>query len=389
MNKAQEYNCDYLVVSISAFSEINRKLYYEIAEMGKKVVVVFPEYLRFDSGRQRFEPITSDKITAIPSATVFDNPRITWFKNIGKLVRQYRPRYIYTEYDPASLMGVVLGYYAGKYKARLLCNSCENLELGIPHVYKREGLKGIGPAVMKNFFMRLARPNVHHVFALSSDGERIFKEMHFKNVSINHLGFDEELFRPDAAKRDAIRKELGLKGIVIAYFGRLIHAKGIHILIQALAKIKKEDWTFLIDEFGRYRNSYQEELLARIDEYGIRDRVVFFDAPHEKVSDYMNASDIVVVPSISSKKWKEQFGRVAPEAMACGKTVVVSDSGALKELVPGKQHVVPEQDADALAAFLKKLIHDHEERSRMAEDGLRRSKMFTIKQQAINLLAVE
>jgi glycosyltransferase involved in cell wall biosynthesis len=386
---APVFKCDYLVISISAFSEINRKLYYEMAELGKKVVVVFPEYLKFDSGKQKYEPVTSDKIVTIPAETVFDNPRITYFRNIGSIIKKYKPRYIYTEYDPASLMGVVLGYLSRRYGARLLCNSCENLEIGLTHVYKREGYRGLGPAIMKNIFSMLAKPNVHHVFALSKDGERIFRDMNFKNVSINHLGFDEELFRPDAAKREIVRNQLGLNGPVIAYFGRLIHAKGIHILIQALSMIRDEKWTFLIDEFGRYKNPYQEALLQKIKEYGIADRVVFFDAPHEKVSDYMNAADIVVVPSISSKKWKEQFGRVAPEAMACGKAVIVSDSGALKELVPGSGHVIPEQDPQALADFLKKLLNDQEQLQALCDAGLKRSAVFTIRQQAINLLAIE
>ena len=383
------YNCDYLVVSISAFSEINRKLYYELAEMGKKVVLVFPEYLKFDSGVQKFEPLVSDKIIALPIQTVFDNPRITYFKKLGRIVRKYRPRYIYTEYDPASLMGVILGYYARRYHSKLLCNSCENLEIGIGPVFQREGFRGLPPAIMKNIFMALARPNVHHVFALSKDGERIFRDMRFKQVSINHLGFDEQLFKPDEAVRAAIRKELQLEGPVIAYFGRLIFEKGIHILIQALALIRHRQWTFLIDEFSRYRNPYQEELLKLIDDHGISDRVVFFDAPHEKVSDYMNAADIVVVPSISSKKWKEQFGRVAPEAMACGKAVLVSDSGALKELVPGPSHVIPEQDPKALADHLNLLLDNEAELQRLSKAGLERSKKFTIKQQAINLVAIQ
>jgi glycosyltransferase involved in cell wall biosynthesis len=72
----------------------------------------------------------------------------------------------------------------------------------------------------------------------------------------------------------------------------------------------------------------------------------------------MNAADIVVMPSVSSAVWSEQYGRVAPEAMACGRVVVVSTSGALPEVVGNAAVVVPEGDADRLVETLRELYHN-------------------------------
>jgi glycosyltransferase involved in cell wall biosynthesis len=91
---------------------------------------------------------------------------------------------------------------------------------------------------------------------------------------------------------------------------------------------------------------------------GLSDRVVYFDAPHDEVADYMNAADVVVMPSVTTERFKEQYGRVAPEAMACGRLVITSDSGALPELVGDTGIVVPESELPRLHATLARVLDD-------------------------------
>jgi len=61
--------------------------------------------------------------------------------------------------------------------------------------------------------------------------------------------------------------------------------------------------------------------------------------------------------------WKEQFGRVLIEAMACGVPVVGSDSGEIPEIVgsddeePGGR-TFPEGNAEALAKILTEIYQD-------------------------------
>jgi glycosyltransferase involved in cell wall biosynthesis len=350
------FKTDYLAISIGCFSEVNRQLYYELAKLGKKVVIVFPEQLPFPEGMRTYEKIVNNTIVSIPSKTKFKNPRLTQYNGLKKIIEQYRPEYIYTEYDPASLLAVVLGRWSKKFQFKLLCNSCENMELDLQSVYQREGFRGLAPCLMKNLFIKLTKKNIYHIFALGQDGKRIFQNLGYKSVSIIHLGFDEDLFKPNPAKREEIRKELGLHKIVVGYFGRTVPEKGVHILIEALAKLKHLDWQFLMDEFSIYKTPYQQSLVELIHKNGIGDRVVYFDAPHETVAWYMNAADIAVVHSLSSKKWKEQFGRVAPETMACGLAVLVSSSGTLKELVPNESFIIEEKNSTALAHKLEELI---------------------------------
>ena len=88
----------------------------------------------------------------------------------------------------------------------------------------------------------------------------------------------------------------------------------------------------------------------------MNDRLIFVDPNHYVIASYMNAADIIVSPSISIPQWKEQYGRVAAEAMGCGKIVVASDSGFLPELINNNGYIFPEGNVQALKKILKNLI---------------------------------
>jgi glycosyltransferase involved in cell wall biosynthesis len=189
-------------------------------------------------------------------------------------------------------------------------------------------------------------------------------------VTVTPLGFDPALFFPDASRGAAIRRSLGLTGPVVAYFGRLSQSKGVHILIAALGNLKGQPWQLLMDDFEHDSTADAEWLDRAIDQAGIRDRLITFNATHDEIADYMRAADIVVVPSI----WKEQYGRVAPEAMACGCTVVVSDIGALPELVGDAGVTVAPHDVNALSAAIDKLLANPKRRAALASQAQDRAR---------------
>ena len=59
------------------------------------------------------------------------------------------------------------------------------------------------------------------------------------------------------------------------------------------------------------------ESIAR--DRGLLDRVNLVDTvPHEQIIPYLNALDVLILPSQTTPTWKEQFGHVLIEAMACG-----------------------------------------------------------------------
>jgi glycosyltransferase involved in cell wall biosynthesis len=85
----------------------------------------------------------------------------------------------------------------------------------------------------------------------------------------------------------------------------------------------------------------------------------------------LSAFDLLVLPSETQPNWKEQFGRVVIEAMACGTPVVGSDSGEIPNLIAdtGGGLVFKERQPSELADRLAQLIRDPALRAELAAKG--------------------
>ena len=155
---------------------------------------------------------------------------------------------------------------------------------------------------------------------------------------------------------------------VIGYVGRLVESKGLGTLASALVLLKDCAWKLHVIGTGDGQPAF-ERLLA---EGGIRDRVTFHAfIPHLRIPEYLSAMDLLVVPSETQPAWKEQFGRVIVEAMACGTPVVGSDSGEIPVLISssGGGLVFAERDAPALAAAIRTMSTQPALRRELAECG--------------------
>ena len=106
---------------------------------------------------------------------------------------------------------------------------------------------------------------------------------------------------------------------------------------------------------------------------GLDDRVIFIGpAPIEQMVELFPASNALVLPSRTRPWWKEQFGRVLVEAMACKVPVVGSDSGAIPDVIGDAGLVFPEGDVTALASCLQRLITSPELCEELGEKGYHR-----------------
>ena len=140
---------------------------------------------------------------------------------------------------------------------------------------------------------------------------------------------------------------------VVLLPGRLTRWKGQTVLIEALARLQRDDFVALLvgDEQGRH--GYRDELMELIQKRGLGAVVRLVGECRDMPAAYMLA-DVVVSASTDP----EAFGRVAAEAQAMGRPVIATDHGGARETVlPGETGwLVPPGDAGALAGALAEAL---------------------------------
>lgn len=113
---------------------------------------------------------------------------------------------------------------------------------------------------------------------------------------------------------------------IVLFVGRLVHEKGVHVLVNAVSRVlEKVNAKFII-----VGNGYMKEQLSNIvKNMGFAHKVMFTGfVDDETLKKLQKCADVSVVPSLF-----EPFGIVALEAMAAKSPVVVSDTGGLSEIV--------------------------------------------------------
>jgi len=140
---------------------------------------------------------------------------------------------------------------------------------------------------------------------------------------------------------------------IVLFVGRLVHEKGVHVLVNAVSRVlEKVNAKFII-----VGNGYMKEQLSNIvKNMGFAHKVMFTGfVDDETLRKLQQCADVSVVPSLF-----EPFGIVALEAMAAKSPVVVSDTGGLSEIVEhGVTGVkVYPDNPDSLAWGITKVLLD-------------------------------
>ena len=357
-----------LVISHACFTAINRRVYHLFLQSGWQLEMVVPNKLIFPSGTKKADP----EETGDPEIHYLDlkgtNPRSYHFEGLPRLLNKIKPGIIILDNDPVSMLTTQVGRWAKKSQSWLFCITNDNLPLDIKSGLKRRGLKNLPAILYKRLLLQRNKNLLDGIFAVNQDGQKIFSAEGFLNVRHMPLGFDPVFFHPDPEARIRLREKFKLNHKVVAYFGRLTREKGIHLLIEALKNLKSLDWQLMMDSFDSYASDYNKEISTLLSEAGLLSRVVFIKPNHFEIAGYMSAADIVVVPSISVPNWKEQYGRVAAEAMACGKEVIASDSGALPELLGGHGYLFKEGNVQSLQELLASRLKTHQSSDAISQD---------------------
>jgi glycosyltransferase involved in cell wall biosynthesis len=182
-------------------------------------------------------------------------------------------------------------------------------------------------------------------------------------------GVDVVGFQPDAAARAAVRARLGWSDDtpIVGFLGRFVPAKGLRVLMRALERVG-HPWRALFVGGG----PMADELTAFGSAHPGRVRVLT-DVAHDDVPDHLNAMDVMCAPSQTTTRWREQFGRMLIEAMACGVPVVASRSGEIPHVVGDAGLVVDEADVASWTSAIDRLLGDPALRRELSVRGIARA----------------
>lgn len=167
--------------------------------------------------------------------------------------------------------------------------------------------------------------------------------------------------------------------IKIGFIGKVAEEKGIFVFFESVAEIlraiPRENVEFWV--VGKAISGLSVPETAR--------KNIIFKGWQEDLFSIYNELDIVVVPSLV----EESFGLVAVEAMLVEKAVVVSDRGALPELVEHDTSgiIVPAGDGKALGLELIRLINNPSKIQYLGENSYLRAKnLFSLEQMVENTI---
>ena len=226
-----------------------------------------------------------------------------------------------------------------------------------------EWFRGSFAAWYRLFLPILAR-RVHKVFAPSEYvKQKVMRRFGIKNVTITPNGVDTSLFHPDAKQ-----EKLDLPECYILFVGSLEPRKNLDLLLHAWNEIKndfKETWLIIVGVGGN--------VFKAVNFSQVMERVHFLGYVEDEVLAglYTNAT-LLVLPSED-----EGFGLPALEAMASGTPVLVSDGGALPEIVGEAGMVFCLSNPDGLSNKLKEYLSNDRLLAELKEKGLAQAKQFS------------
>jgi glycosyltransferase involved in cell wall biosynthesis len=358
-----------LTVGHSYVTAMNRAVARAVAADGElEVTVAAPNAFRGDLRPMRLDPEPAGSRLTLVGLDARWTRSIHCFRYdpaaLNRLVRHGRFDVVHAWQEPFTYAGYQIARAAGPTPAAFCFRTAQNLRKWYPPPF--------------GWFERrvLARAD-----GWLAGGKLVYETMLRRGYPaargrVLPLAVDVDAFRPcDPATRAAVRGELGLTPLVLGFAGRLRPDKGLAILMQVLERLPAASrWSFLALGSG----SGEGRLRAWADRRGWADRVRVVLAKHEQMPRYLAALDLLLVPSQTTWRWREQFGRILLEGMACGVPVLASDSGEIPITVGAGGVILPEGDPDAWARAVAELLADEPARARWAERGLSRAREFAV-----------
>lgn len=350
-----------LVFSHACATPSNQRLFGAIEDLsGWSVTLIGPETWRDDYGTTRqFERHMSFH-GEIRTAPIWFNGHVplhiyrTGFRNV---LREIRPTIIFMHHEPYALAT------AQVYLANHLWHGCP---IGF---FTWQNLEKTYPLPIRQMEKMVYRQSTFAFVGSESAEARLRGGGYRERATLLPGSIDPTVHQP-ASDTIRLRRKLGFDphDRLIGFMGRISEAKGLSTALEALHQLPERNWRLVL-----VGNGEDEPRLQRQAEHlGLAGRVHFLGyVPHPEAPRYLSMFDVLILPSETQSNWKEQFGRVLIESMACGTPVIGSDSGEIPNVIRRTRGglVFPERNPEALASSLARVLNDADLRNRLASRG--------------------
>jgi glycosyltransferase involved in cell wall biosynthesis len=342
-----------LMISKACVVGAARRKLEEIAALGVELTAVVPPSWRDDAGKVTpLEPGYDRGYELAVEPIAFNGHfHYHFYPRLAARIRAARPDIVHIDEEPYNAATVQALWLARRHGARAVFFTWQNLLRRYPPPF--------------SWMERYCYTRSAGAIAGNAEAVDVLRRKGFRGRTwiIHQFGVDPDIFYR--------RPRPGAEGgpFTVGWFsGRLHERKGVHLLVDAVAALG-DDTRLEILGWG----PEEERLKAQAARLGLGERFrIHGRLPSTQVPEFASRLDVAVLPSLTIASWKEQFGRMLTEAMACEVPVVGSDSGEIAHVIGDAGLVFPEGDVAALTACLRRLRDDAALRRDLAAQGLAR-----------------
>jgi glycosyltransferase involved in cell wall biosynthesis len=340
---------------------LNRRLPHEMAQIGGpkwQIVTAAPQFVHGDLRKIALEPFPTEacRLEPVPAYLTSWPHLLGYGRKVKALLREDWD-IVHCWQEPYVFAGAQLAHWAGPSRF-------------VPYTYQNLSKRYPPP------FSWIERYTIARSTGWVAGGHTVYEAVRGrpgysdKPHRIITLGVDTDVFCPDRASGADVRRRLKWSENgepVVGYLGRFVPEKGVRLLCRVLEGIRS-GWRALFVGGG----PLEAELRSWAARFPDRVRIAT-GIPHEGVPAYLNAMDLLVAPSQTVAKWREQLGRMLIEAFACQVPVIASDSGEIPFVISNAGRVVAEADEPGWTAALGELIDSPALRSELGALGRARA----------------
>ena len=343
-----------LMISKTFVASTSQRKLEELAKFQDiDLTLLTPAYWQSDDGsKQVLEPLYANGYRIIVTPMVFNGHfHIYYYPQLKKIMREVQPDILHIDEEPYNFATFQAMRLAQRKQIPALFVAWQNIYRDYPPPFRQ-----------------IERYNYRHAklaLAGNIDVAEVLKRKGFNSpIRILPLSVDPNIYKRTEPRSNRLPDET----FTIGYIGRLVEQKGVALLVEALPGLPDFCRVVFIGH-GPIKGEL-EELARRLN---VLNHVVFKEAiPPQDVPLEMQKMDVFVLPSLTRPNWKEQFGRVLIEAMACETPVIGSSSGEIPRVIDNAGLIFPEGNVQELSSWIRKLLDDSELYVQLATKGRQR-----------------